>query len=137
MPYQQPVTGLLEEVEGRVSKISRQLGRDAMSEDELKIITEKLAEISQVVTVNSAINERSIKLLDKSVASLNSLMYGKGNTKGLVSILENLETRIEALETKPTVSTSEFHPVQKLVYGAVGVILLAVVSGIVALVVAR
>lgn len=64
----------------------------------------------------------------------------KGYSKAEVEILvklTRLETELKNLtkKTETFVTKDEFAPIQRLVYGVVGVILVAVVGGIIALVV--
>ena len=61
----------------------------------------------------------------------------KGYTKAEVEILQlltKLETNQESI-LKNYVTKDEFAPVQKLVYGLVGLVLVAVASGLIALVI--
>lgn len=60
----------------------------------------------------------------------------KGYTEAEVEILIELTKLRSSVDTvaKDYVKRSEFEPIQKLVYGVVGLILIAVMSGVVALV---
>ena len=107
-----------------------------MSEGEIQAILIRIAELSKTVELSTVKTEDAVLSVKSEIGQLKSLIQGTERGKGIVRIMENLETRITVLEreVKDCVKQDEFRSIRMLVYGAAGVLLAGVLGAIVTVV---
>jgi hypothetical protein len=95
---------------------------------------DKLDALSLLLKSTMENSERAITNLTNEMISLRKILQGDGDSKGITSLLTNLETRMAEME-KSHVTQDEFTPVKKIVYGGTTIILSGVVVAVLELII--